>query len=111
MSAATGAEATMRDGSALAEFEQIYRANVGAVTAYFARHRADPQTVADLTSETIVRAAGAFGGFDPGRGSARAWLCGIAGHVYAQHCRHQTAGMPPPGWLGSPFSRWMRSTS
>ena len=30
----------MRDGSggsALAEFEQIYRGNVGAVTAYFAR--------------------------------------------------------------------------
>jgi RNA polymerase sigma factor (sigma-70 family) len=95
MSAATGAGAAMRDGSsgsALAEFERIYRANVGAVTAYFARRCADPQTVADLTSETIVRAAGAFGGFDPGRGSARAWLFGIAGHVYAQHCAQASNG-------------------
>lgn len=85
----------MRDGasgSALAEFEQIYRANVGAVTAYFARHCADPQTVADLTSETIVRAAGAFGGFDPGRGSARAWLFGIASHVYARYCAQASNG-------------------
>jgi RNA polymerase sigma factor (sigma-70 family) len=95
MSAAPGAKALMRDGSsgsALAEFEQIYRANVGAVTAYFARHCADPQTVADLTSETIVRAAGAFGGFDPGRGSARAWLFGIASHVYAQYCAQASNG-------------------
>ena len=79
-------------GSALAEFEQIYRRNVGAITAYFARRCADPQTVADLTSETIVRAAGAFGSFDPGRGTARGWLFGIAGHVFAQHCAQAANG-------------------
>src|SRR5450755_3393976 len=82
MTTATSVEVTMRrgsSGSALAEFEQIYRSNVGAMTAYFARRCADPQTVADLTSETIVAAAGAFGSFDPGRGTARAWLVGIAG--------------------------------
>lgn len=85
----------MRDGSgvsALAEFEQIYRGNVGVVTAYFARRCLDPQTVADLTSETIVRAAGAFGGFDPDRGTARAWLFGIAGHVYAHYCAQTSNG-------------------
>lgn len=38
---------------------------------YFARRCGEPQVVADLTSETFVRAAGAFGGFDPARGSAR----------------------------------------
>jgi RNA polymerase sigma factor (sigma-70 family) len=93
MSAGTGAEVMMparSSSSALAQFEQIYRGNVGLVTAYFARRCADPQTVADLTSETIVRAASSFGSFDPGRGTARAWLFGIAGHVYAQHCA-QTA--------------------
>ncbi len=73
-------------GSTLAEFEQIYRANVGVLTAYFARRVTDPQTVADLTSETIVRAAGSFGNFDSGRGSARGWLFGIAAHVYARYC-------------------------
>jgi hypothetical protein len=66
-----------------AEFEEIYRSNVGSVAAYFARCCSEPQEVADLTSETILRAAGSFGAFDPCRGSARAWLFGIAAHVWA----------------------------
>lgn len=73
-------------GVALAEFEEIYRSNVGLVTAYFARRCWQPQEVADLTSETILRAAGSFGAFDPCRGSARAWLFGIAAHVWAGYC-------------------------
>jgi RNA polymerase sigma factor (sigma-70 family) len=95
MTTATNVEVTMRGGSsasALAEFEHIYRSNIGIVTAYFARRCADPQTVADLTSETIVQAAGAFGGFDPGKGTARAWLFGIAAHVYARHCAQTASG-------------------
>jgi len=89
IAASSGAEVTMREGSgnsALSEFERIYRDNVGVVTAFFARRCSDPQTVADLTSDTIVRAAAGFAGFDPRRGPPRAWLCGIASHVYAQHC-------------------------
>jgi RNA polymerase sigma factor (sigma-70 family) len=78
--------------SALAEFEQVYRANVDVVMAYFARRCAEPQIVADLTSETFVRAAGAFGTFDSGRGSARAWLFGIATHVFAGHCAQAANG-------------------
>jgi RNA polymerase sigma factor (sigma-70 family) len=72
--------------------EQIYRANVGVLTAYFARRCTDPQTVADLTSETIVRAAASFGSFDAGRGSARAWLFGIAAHVFAHYCARAADG-------------------
>src|SRR5580693_7259849 len=79
-------------GSALAEFEQVYRGNVDVVMAYFARRCAEPQTVADLTSETFVRAIGAFGSFDPRRGSPRAWLFGIAGNVFAQHCAETANG-------------------
>lgn len=74
----------------LAEFEKVYRGNVSAVTTYFARRCVDPQTVADLTSETIVRAAAGFGGFDPGWGSERAWLFGIARNVYAGHCEQMS---------------------
>ena len=62
------------------------------MTRYFSRRCGDAQTVADLTSETIVRAAAGFAGFDPGRGSARAWLLGIAGHVYAQYCAQASNG-------------------
>jgi RNA polymerase sigma-70 factor (ECF subfamily) len=79
-------------GSALAEFEQVYRGNFDVVTAYFARRCAEPQIVADLTSETFVRAAGAFGSFDPRRGSARAWVFGIAAHVFAGHCAETANG-------------------
>jgi RNA polymerase sigma factor (sigma-70 family) len=87
--ASPGADGTMRESSsspALSEFEGIYRANIGAVTAFFARRCRQPQTVADLTSETIVRAAAGLAGFDPRRGTPRAWLFGIARHVFAQHC-------------------------
>jgi RNA polymerase sigma-70 factor (ECF subfamily) len=73
-------------GGALAEFEEIYRSNVGLLAAYFARRCWEPQEVADLTSETIVKAAGSFDAFDPRRGSARAWLFGIAAHVWAGYC-------------------------
>ena len=77
---------------ALAQFEQLYRSNVGAMTAYFARRCAEPQTVADLTSETFVRAATTFASFDPRKGSGRAWLFGIAGHVFAAHCQQAADG-------------------
>jgi RNA polymerase sigma-70 factor (ECF subfamily) len=79
-------------GGALAEFEAVYRANVGAVTAYFARRCSEPQDAADLTSETVLEAAGSFGGFDPRRGTARVWLFGIARHVYARHCAQRAGG-------------------
>jgi RNA polymerase sigma factor (sigma-70 family) len=73
------------DGAA-AEFERLYRANVEAVTAYFARRSTDPHVVADLTADTFVTAITSFGSFDPGKGSARSWIFGIARHVYVAHC-------------------------
>jgi RNA polymerase sigma factor (sigma-70 family) len=85
----TEAAATVRQAGgtgAAAEFERLYRANVEAVTAYFARRSADPHVVADLTADTFVTAITSFGSFDPGRGTARAWVFGIARHVYAAHC-------------------------
>lgn len=75
-----------------AEFEQIYRSNVGAVTAFFARRSADPQTVADLTSDTFLRAITGFATFDAARGTARAWLFGIARNVFAAHCEQVGRG-------------------
>ena len=95
MSEVTDVEATLptgRSGPALAGFEKIYRENVAAVMGFFARRCGDPQTVADLTSETVVRAAAGFRGFDPRRGSPRAWLFGISRHVYANQCQRAAAG-------------------
>jgi RNA polymerase sigma-70 factor (ECF subfamily) len=72
---------------AVAEFEALYRANVAAVTAYFARRSAEPQTVADLTSDTFVQAIASFATFDPRKGTPRAWVLGIARRIYAGHCQ------------------------
>ena len=83
---------TQQPGTGLAEFERVYRSEVDVVMAYFARRCGEPQTVADLTSETFVRAASGFGGFDPGRGSARAWVFGIAARVYAGYCQQVANG-------------------
>jgi RNA polymerase sigma factor (sigma-70 family) len=66
-------------------FGDLYRAHVDAVAGFFARRCSEPQTVADLTSETFVRAISAYRRFDPDRGTARAWLIGIAHNVYRHH--------------------------
>jgi RNA polymerase sigma factor (sigma-70 family) len=71
----------------VAEFEALYRANVAAVTAYFARRSADPQTVADLTADTFVRAITSFATFNPRKGTPRAWVFGIARRIYVAHCQ------------------------
>jgi len=86
ISQASGTGARGAGTGAAAEFERLYRANVEAVTAYFARRSADPHVVADLTADTFVTAITSFGSFDPRKGSARAWVFGIARHVYAAHC-------------------------
>jgi RNA polymerase sigma factor (sigma-70 family) len=78
--------------SRVEEFEQVYLRNVHVLMGYFARRCRDPQTVADLTSETFVRAVDGFAGFDPRRGSDRAWLFGIATRVFARHCEQSAAG-------------------
>jgi RNA polymerase sigma-70 factor (ECF subfamily) len=86
--------------SPLEEFEQVYRRNVDVLVGYFARRCRDPQTVADLTSETFVRAANGFAGFDPRRGSDRAWLFGIAARVFAHHCEQSARSRDAASRLG-----------
>jgi DNA-directed RNA polymerase specialized sigma24 family protein len=83
-----------------AEFERIYRAHVAAVTSYFARRTEDPQLTADLTADTFVAAITSFGTFHPAKGSPRAWLFGIARHVFAQHCASVTRGRDSAARLG-----------
>ena len=48
------------DSSALAAFERMYVGNADVVMAYFARRCGEAQTVADLTSDTFVRAITSF---------------------------------------------------
>lgn len=82
---------TARQGRVV-KFELLYRAEVRAVTGFFARRSRDPQTVADLTADTFVEAMTSFGSAPPKGGSERAWLFAIARHVYAKHCERATRG-------------------
>jgi RNA polymerase sigma factor (sigma-70 family) len=88
--AATGPAAVAREeatgGGAIADFERLYRANVDAVMAYFARRSRDPHVVADLTADTFVAVIASFGAFYPRKGTPRAWMFGIARRVYASYC-------------------------
>ena len=84
----------------LEEFEQVYLRNVDVLMGYFARRCRDPHTVADLTSETFVRAVDGFARFDPRRGSDRAWLFGIAARVFARHCERSAGDRDAVARLG-----------
>lgn len=81
-----------RSGPTLVAFEDVYRANFGAVNRYFSRRCSDPQTAMDLTSETFTRAIGSLGSYDARHGSPRSWLLGVARHVYADHCHAASNG-------------------
>jgi RNA polymerase sigma factor (sigma-70 family) len=78
----------------------VYLRNVDVLMGYFARRCREPQTVADLTSETFVRAMDGFARFDPRRGSDRAWVFGIAARVFARHCEQSAAGRDAVARLG-----------
>ena len=80
------------ESGAAAEFEVFYRANVGGVSAYFARRCSEPQLVADLTSEVFLQALASLDSYDPDRGGARGWLFGIVRRVWAQHWERAARG-------------------
>jgi RNA polymerase sigma factor (sigma-70 family) len=71
------------------DFELLYRAQVSAVMAFFARRSREPQTVFDLTADTFLEAMRSFSSAPPTRGRERPWLFGIARHVYASHCERE----------------------
>ena len=64
-------------------FAVFYRRHERVVVAFLGRLSRDPELTVDLTAETFARAYRARAQFDPGRGSARGWLLGIARHVLA----------------------------
>ncbi len=77
-------------GGRLDEFEVLYRAEVRAITAFFARRSRNPQVVADLTADTFLEAIGSFLENGPAAGSERPWLYAIARRVYAKHCERSS---------------------
>jgi RNA polymerase sigma-70 factor (ECF subfamily) len=70
-----------------ADFAVFYRRHAEDILRYFARRVREPEAAADLTAETFAAAVAARGRFRPERGSAGAFLYGIAGHKLADYQR------------------------
>jgi len=68
-------------------FSAFYRRNAEPVAAFFYRRIACPHTAADLTAETFAAALGSLKRYRPDRGTARAWLFGIAHNQLRQWAR------------------------
>jgi RNA polymerase sigma-70 factor (ECF subfamily) len=71
-------------------FEAFYRTHVEGVQRFVARRVDDPMIAADLTADIFVTVIEASERYRPERGSAVAWLYGIAHHVLSGH-RRRTA--------------------
>jgi len=68
-------------------FSAFYRRNAEVVAAFFYRRIACPHTAADLTAETFAAALTSLKKFRPDRGTAKAWLFGIAHNQLRQWAR------------------------
>lgn len=68
-------------------FSTFYGRNAEQVAAFFYRRIACPHTAADLTAETFAAAMTSLKKFKPDRGTAKAWLFGIAHNQLRQWAR------------------------
>ena len=68
---------------------EFYRRNVGRVIAAGTRRFDRPEDVADFTSAVFLAVMESAAGFDPGRGSAVAWLYGVVNHVASGEMRRR----------------------
>jgi RNA polymerase sigma-70 factor (ECF subfamily) len=69
------------------EFAQTAQEHLDDVFAFLVYLTGDRTLADDLTAETFVRALERWRRFDPGRGSARAWLCQLARSTALDHFR------------------------
>ena len=78
MTNATESDDELLSGSEPGSFAVFYRNHVEDLVAFFMRRTGNAELAADLTAETFAAALVGRASFDPGRGSASAWLFGIA---------------------------------
>lgn len=71
-----------------AALETFYRRHVDRVMRFATARCACAEDAADVVSATFETVISASRGFDPRRGSARAWLLGIAAHEASALHRH-----------------------
>jgi DNA-directed RNA polymerase specialized sigma24 family protein len=91
MSTATESDDELLASLEPGSFAVFYSRHVEDLVAFFMRRTRDAELAADLTVETFAAALVARARFDPGRGSASAWLFGIALHKLARVERREAA--------------------
>jgi RNA polymerase sigma factor (sigma-70 family) len=97
-------------------FTSVYERYFHAIYRYVAG-RLDVQVADDIAAETFLVAFGQRDRFDPGRGSLRAWLFGIATNLVARHRRAEArhyaalARAAPEPTAGSHESRVVASVA
>jgi RNA polymerase sigma-70 factor (ECF subfamily) len=74
-------------------FAQAAEAHLDDVYGYLAWFTGDRGAAEDLAAETFERALRLWHRFDPGRGSARTWLCQLARTVALDHFRSERRRM------------------
>jgi RNA polymerase sigma-70 factor (ECF subfamily) len=71
-------------------FAQVAEEHLDAVYAFLLYLTGDRSVAEDLTGETFERALARWRRFDPGRGTAKTWLCQIARSAALDHFRSES---------------------
>jgi RNA polymerase sigma-70 factor (ECF subfamily) len=101
-------------GSARPTFASVAEAEIDSVHGYLLFLTGDRDVAEDLTGATFEKAFRTWRRFDPRRGSARGWLCGIARNAALDHFRSERrralreakyaaeqTGVAEPAWEGA----------
>ena len=86
----TDAELLARIQTDPAALELIFRRYRHLVLRYAARRCSDPADVVDLVADTFLALLESGGGFDPRRGSAPAWILGVAHRQWVRTLRRES---------------------
>jgi RNA polymerase sigma-70 factor (ECF subfamily) len=72
-------------------FEEFYRRRVGMVRRFAVRRSSSPSEVHDLVAAVWLQVVASVDRFDEKKGTASAWVLGIAAHLCATETRRRTA--------------------
>jgi len=91
VTAATDEQLLIAARSDPAAFEEFYRRRVGMVVRFAARRTSSPGEVLDLVAAVWLQVVASIDRFDETKGTAAAWVLGIAAHLCATDARRKTA--------------------